>query len=222
MFGRLASSLHPDEARPHERVALRALILDSEHETRAELAAHLMRVDGELYEAQVLEAVRPLCSAALGAIVDAVVAYERFAALVDAGFRTLCAVSYSMGAQPLTPRHVERHKTIVRCTRALPEHYRRAVSRMAAIGADSGLEERLGAFAIARPPGELVALMLEHHERIQSTKPPNGKRSWFEPLRHGWVVRGPYGSIEQPELSPWFVHPVRVAALRQFLADTAP
>jgi hypothetical protein len=34
------------------------------------------------------------------------------------------------------------------------------------------------------------------------------------------VVRGPYGVAEQPELGPWFVHPVRVAALRRFLADT--
>jgi hypothetical protein len=221
LFGHLASSLHPDHAGPGERQALRALILGAEHETRAELASHLSDVDGDLSEAEMLEAVRPSCSAALGAIVDAVVAYERFAALVDAGFRTLCSVSHSMGTQPLTPHHIEAHEMIVRCAQELPEHYRRAAEHMAAIGAEGGLEDRLGEFAIARSPAELVELLLEHHERVQSAKPPSGKRPWFEPIRHGWVIRGPYGAAEQPELGPWFVHPVRVAALRRFLADTS-
>jgi hypothetical protein len=222
LFGQLASSLHPNHAGPGERQALRALILGAEHHTRAELASLLTRVDGELSEAEILEALQPSCSMALRAIVDAVVAYERFAALVDAGFRTLCSISHSMGAQPLTPHHVEAHEMIVRCARELPEHYRRAAEQMAEIVAEGGgLEDRLGEFAIARSPAELVDLLLGHHERVQSAKPPNGKRPWFEPLRHGWVVRGPYGAAEQPELGPWFVHPVRVAALRRFLADTS-
>ncbi len=221
LFGRLSTSLHPDDAGMAERRALRSLILDGGHETRAELARLVADIDEDLYEAEVLEAVRPGCSPGLRAIVDAVVAYEEFAALVHAGFRALCSVSHSMGQQPLTPAHVERHDMIVRCAQELPSRFRRAAEQMAAIDAESGFEERLGEFAIARPPGELVEVIFEHHERIQATKPPNGKRSWFEPHRDGRVVRNPYGTAKQPELGPWFVHPVRVAALRSFLEDTA-
>jgi hypothetical protein len=221
LFGRLAAALHPDHAWPAERQALRQLIFDGEHETRSELAALLEGVESELHEAEYLEAVRASCSAALGAIVDAVIAYEQFAARVDAAFRTMCSVSYSMGAQPLTPAKVKGHDMIVRCARGLPDHYRRAAETMAAIGAEGGLEERLGDFAIPRSPSELVELLFEHHERIQAAKMPNGKRPWFEPLRDGWVVRGQYGTAEQPELGPWFVHPIRVTALRRFLADTS-
>ena len=221
LFGRLAASLHPDQAWTGERRLLRSLITAGEHETRAELAAHLAGIEGEVYEAELLDAVRPSCSPALGSIVDAVVAYERFAALVDAAFRTLCAVSHSMGAQPLTPALVDGHEMIVRCAQELPDHYHRAAEQMTAISAEGDLEERLGEFAIPRPPNELVELLLEHHERIQAAKPPHGKRPWFEPLRNGWVVRGPYGTPEQPQLGPWFVHPVRVAALLRFLEDTA-
>jgi hypothetical protein len=220
LFGRLAGSLHPDQAWSGERRLLRSLVTAGEHETRAELARYLAGIEGDLSEAELLDAVRPAASPALGSIIDAVVAYERFAALVDAAFRTLCAVSHSMGAQPLTPSLVEQHEMIVRCTRELPDHYRRAAERMAAIGAEGGLEERLGEFAIPRSATGLVELLLKHHERVQAGKPPNGKRPWFEPLRNGWVVRGPYGTAEQPELGPWFVHPVRVAALRRFLEDT--
>jgi hypothetical protein len=221
LFGRLSTSLHPDYAGSGERRALHSLLLEGEHETRAELARLVADIDEVLYEAEVLEAVRPRCSPDLRPIVDAVVAYEQFAALVDAGFRTLCSISHSMGQQPLTPAHVERHDMIVRCAQELPSRFRRAAEQMAAIDAESGFEERLGDFAIARPPGELVEVIFEHHERIQATKPPNGKRSWFEPHRDGRVVRNPYGTAEQPELGPWFVHPVRVAALRRFLEDTA-
>ena len=220
LFGRLTASLHPDHARPAERRALRLLITQSEHETRAELAAHLDQIEGELDEPELLAAVRPACTGPLGRIIDAVDSYERFATLADVAFRTLCAISHAMGTQPLTPVHAAGHEVIVRCADELPERYRRAADCMAAIGSASGLEERLGEFAIRRSPTELFELLLAHHERVQDAKAPNGKRPWFEPFRDGWVVRGPYGTAEQPELGPGFIHPVRAAALRRFLADT--
>lgn len=218
LFGHLTTSLHPDQAGSAERRALCSFLLEGEHETRAELARLVADIDDGLYEAEILEVVRPRCSPDLRAIVDAVVAYEQFAALVDAGFRTLCSVSHSLGSQPLTPAHVERHDMIVRCAKELPSRFRRAAEQMAAIGAESGFEERLGEFATARPPGELIEAIFEHHERIQATKPPNGKRPWFEPLRHGRVVRDPYGKPEPGR--PGFVHPIRVAAMGRFLDDT--
>ncbi|QZT60288.1 hypothetical protein [Mycolicibacterium austroafricanum] len=220
LFGRLAASLHPYEAGPEERHSLRTLITTGDHESRTELAHHLERITDELSEAAMLDAVRPFTSPTLRRIIDAVVAYERFAILVDAAFRTLCAVSHSMGAQPLTATSVAQHVTIARCAQQLPSRYSRAAERMAAIDAEGNLEERLGEFAIPRSANELVGLLLEHHERIQADKPPQGKRSWFEPFRDGWVVRDPYGQVEQPALGNTYVHPVRVAALRRFLEDT--
>jgi hypothetical protein len=221
LFGQVAVSLRPDEASPSERRVLRSLVTIGPHESRTELATHLASVEGDMTEAELLNALRPSCSPALGSIVDAVVSYERFAALVDASFRTLCSVSHSMGSQPLTADHVKTHEMIVRSARELPERYRAAAEKMAAIGADGNLEERLGEFAIPRSPTGLFRLLLDHHEWVQSRKPPNGKRSWFEPFRNGWVVRSPYGTPEQPQLGAWFVHPVRVGALRRFLVDTS-
>jgi len=222
LFGRLANSLRPDSLGSGERGALRALLIDSEHDTRAELASRISDLDPTLSEAQLLDAVRAKCSTSLGLIIDAVVAYERFAALVDAVFRTLCSVSHSFGAQPLTASRVRDHHMIVRCATELPDRYRQAADRIAGVAPDVGLEQRLGEFAIGRTPAELFELVLTHHEQVQAVKPPNGKRGWFEPLRDGWVVRGAYGSAEQPQLGPWFVHPVRVAPLLRFVQDTAP
>jgi hypothetical protein len=222
LFGYLAESLHPDMAGDQERARLRALVSESPHETRAELARLVGALASrDLYEAEILEAIRPQCSTELGKIVDAVTGYERFAALVDAAFRTLCAVSYALGNQPLTPANTAQHPIIQRCARELPDAYQVAVQHMAEMNADEGMETRLGEFAIGRGPAELVELLLTHHQAVQAAKPPSGKRAWFEPLRDGWVVRPAYASAQQPELGSWFVHPVRIAALSRFLEDTA-
>ncbi len=220
LFGRVASSLNPDQAGPKERSALRKLVIGADHEARAELARKLVAVDSDLTEAQALDQLRPTCSPSLGRIIDAVVAYETFAALVNASFRTLCSASHAMGAQPLMPQHVVAHETILRCARELPDRYRRAAECMTDISADQGFEDRLGEFAIQRTPTGLAELLMEHHERIQGSKTPEGKRPWFEPVRNGWVIRPPYGAAQQPPLDGSFVHPVRVAALRRFLDET--
>lgn len=223
LFGQLAGSLRPDQIGPSERRVLRSLITDHTHDTRAELGRLVADLDPDLTEAELLEAVRPTCSPSLGQIIDAVVAYERFAALVDAGFRTLCSISRSLGSQPLNADSAKGHETIERCAAELPDRYRHAADCTGTITSDIALllEERLGAFGIVRTPADLVNLLLTHHEHVQAKKPPNGKRPWFEPFRGGWIVRGAYGSVEAPELGPKFVHPVRVAPLRQFMEDTA-
>ena len=206
---------------PPNASLLRSLVASGPHELRNELA-ELLPVQAEgLADHQLLGMVRGSCSTGLGEVVDAVIAYERLARLVDTAFRTLCAVSYSMGAQPLTPTLLRDHEVLSTCAKDLPSAYRAALDRMAAIGSDAGLEERLGEFGIPRSTTGLVELLLIHHDRIQAAKAPTGKRPWFEPLRDGWVVRAAYGERLPPELSEYFVHPVRVEALHQFLRETS-
>ena len=197
---------------------------DEEHDTRAELAATLAAHRGRADRGR-------SCSQPSGRRVRRRSAHRRrsrrlraFAALVDAAFRTLCAVSHSMGAQPLTPAHVAatRDDRALRAGAARPLPV--AVERMAAIGAERrarGTARRVRHPAIAGGAGRTRCSSTTSGSRQQ--KPPNGKRPWFEPLRHGWVVRGPYGTGRAAASSAtWFVHPVRVAALRRFLEDTTP
>jgi hypothetical protein len=219
LLGKLAMSLNPDAAGSRERRLLRSLITDTHHPERAELAKYLEAMIGsDLTEAQMILSVKGAASPQLRLIIEAVVAYERLAAMLDSAFRTLCSVSYSLGARPMIARDVERHQLIVGAGLELPGLYQEASERMAAIDAEAGLEERLGEFAVHQKPPQLVELILAHHERVQLAKPPGGKRPWFEHLRNGWVVRPQYGA---PTLaSSEFVHPVRVNALRSFLADT--
>ena len=222
VFGRLAGSLNPDEPGLGERARLRALVVGGEHELRTELTTLLPIGRVEAKDHELLAAVHPSASSELRGVIDAVLSYERLAVMIDAAFSTLCVVSHSMGAQPLTPDVVRANEVIEIASRTLPEAYREALDRMAAVGADNGVEERLGEFAIERPAAELVEVLLDHHERIQSAKPPSGKRPWFEPLRSGWVVRPPYGSAQVAPMDGTFLHPMRVVALSRFLRESAP
>lgn len=221
VFGDLARSLHPDEAGPAERALLRSLVASGRHELRNELAGLLPIQGEELRDHELLGVVRGSCSPSLAEIIDAVVAYERLARLIDSAFRTLCAVSYSMGAQPLTPIRLRDHEVIVTCANELPAAYRSALECMASIGSDSGMEDRLGEFGIPGSPTKLVELLFKHHDLIQARKGSAGKRPWFEPVRDGWVVRAAYGERVPPELFEWFIHPVRVQALHNFLLETS-
>lgn len=222
LFGNLAAALHPDHAPSRERSALRSLVLDSAHLGRTELARLVGRVNPQLDEAAALRTIRHRCSLELGLIVDAVMAYEAFAAVLDTSFRTLCAASRSLGTQPLTPKSVENHDTIRYASRYLPALYKTAADSMSRIDADAWISGRLADFAVPHRPQELVALLFEQHEQVQAAKPPQGKRPWFEPLRDGFVVRPPYAFESAPALNDSFVHPVRVAALQRFMIETAP
>lgn len=219
LLGRLATTLRPDKVGPTEAGVLRRLVTDKRHEHRAELALLLARDDRTATEPQLLTAARKHASQELGRIIDAVVSYEDLAILVNAAFRLLCSVSYSLGGQPLTASHVADDEMLGRCAREIPERFKRAADRVAEVTQDIYLEQRLGEFVYPRSPKDLAEFVLRHHEQVQAGK-PGGKRSWFEPLRDGWVVRPPYGSPERPDLN-YFVHPVRVHTLRSFIGATS-
>lgn len=222
VFGAVAESLHPDNAEPNERRLLRRLAVTSGHDRRDELARLLPAAPSDHLDHELLLAARPRATKDLRAVIDAIVAYEALACLLDACFAELCRASHAMGAQPLTPDRATSNSVLVQAAASLPDLYITAVERMAAVDAEGDMEVRLGEFAIGRPVGELVEVILGHHERIQAQKPPTGKRSWFEPLRNGWVVRPPYGTTPGAPLDGTFLHPMRVVALNRFLMETAP
>lgn len=222
IFGLLARSLVPNDAGRQERRVLRSLIMSGDHELRAELAQIVEPLDGD--EATVLRHARPKCSKALGTVVDAVIAYEELAACIDRAFRTLCEASHSLGTQPLTPALAAGLPAVKSAAGELPRLFERAQERLAPIGPDLApdLVSRLGDLAVRQPADDLARSLFDHHQKVQENKLPSGKRPWFEPYKDGYVVRAPYARPAPPDGTGAFVHPVRVAALRRFMVESAP
>ena len=69
-------------------------------------------------------------------------------------------------------------------------------------------------------PQEWVTQLIEHHQRNQKRKPPNGKAPWIETFDDGsWMVR-PHYRREDPNVgSIGYVNRYRTMSLLSFLND---
>nr|WP_143546974.1 hypothetical protein [Rhodococcus sp. 06-418-1B] len=218
----LAEALDPDDAGAGERSELRTAFYDGPA-LRSELARLLeVGLDDARTEREAIAVIADAASAELRQILDAVVAYENFARTLDVCFRTLCHVSYSLNTTPITPASIHEHPTFVESAARLPGLHRRVTDTLGSV-LSSTIEfgTRFSEFADSTTPADLAELVMNHHSSIQASKPPLGKRSWFEPYKNGWLVRAGYEVSVQPALDGPFIHPTRVQALRRFLWDTS-
>jgi len=220
LFLTIANSLKPAGARPTERRFLRDRLLSPETPMRAEVGRLIDDVDFES-EPQVLRTIRPRASAELAARIDAVLAYERFAYLLDAAFGELCRMSTLQGSRPVQPADGSGNEIIVDVAAELADAFTRAAEAMALLDLVVLFETQLGQFGERMTPAELILAVMGHHERHQLLKPPRGKRPWFEEYGRGWVVRQPYrdGSTTTLTSDNVFIHPFRVQTLWQFLEE---
>ncbi|WP_076482668.1 hypothetical protein [Williamsia sterculiae] len=219
----IAGTLHPDLAGPNERAVLRTA-LHAAYPLRSELA-HLMadRADSALSEKDFVEWLLPQASPDLRHILQAIDAYEQFARILDVSFRTLCHVSGSMSPSVITPDGVSNQPNLVRAALELPSSHRDALRRLTELGIGvPELEGRFAPFATAMAPRDLVVVLLQHHQAIQTAKPPLGKRPWFEPYKGGVTIRPGYKERALPAYDGSYIHPVRIFALASFLWGLEP
>lgn len=218
---KLAQNLDPDGAGKLERQVLRTAF-EGGPELRSELALLLIpTLDvGNLSESDVVADLIGSASPRLREVLDAVVAYEAFARTLDACFRTLCYLSNAIQPTPLKFDSLSSDQTFVDAANTLPAMHRRAVRALAPLEPTFKFDVRFADFAETHTPAALAEVVRSHHETIQKSKPPLGKRSWFEPYQDGWLVRPGYGVTVRPTLDGPFIHPIRVNALRRFLRDS--
>lgn len=219
LFGQLSKALHPDWARSRERAVLRGWLLDAEYPERSELAGLLAAIDLDDSERDLTEAVTPDASPGLEARLSAVRSYEAFAALVAAVMATLQFVSTGQGLTPVDLEGLANHDVIKRASAELPGLFSRALVEMAPFDLADRLEQELGVFGDPHPPQQLPAVVLWHHEQRQAAKPPRGKRSWFDSVGSGVIVRAPYVIGQPPVVSTEYLHPMRVRTLQRFMDE---
>ncbi|MBM7245186.1 hypothetical protein HQO38_20435 [Rhodococcus fascians] len=220
----LAWALEPDSAGSRECAVIRRALGDK-HPLRAELA-HLvlptLESDDDLPESDIVARTRERASASLAELLDAVAAYEKFVRTLDVVFRTLRHIASTSGSTPITPRFVENHPNITRASAELPSLYSTAIDRLQPIGSEAAeFDARFAVFSSPLSPSDVAQTVLDHHNAVQRSKPPQGKRPWFEPYRDGLLVRPGYEHSLPPSYDGPFIHPIRIHALRRFLWDTA-
>lgn len=225
LFGILSRALNPDTASRKERNFLRSMLMSPRFEQRRELATLISPIaEGiagrSMSEADALKSISKSCSSDLKTMIDRLTAFEQFSSRLDLGFRNLCMISAG-NAKPIMPKDVSRDPFTIQCAAELPDLFRRAAEVLEGTELSAGFLNSFSTFDSPVSSSQLVELLLEHHRGIQENKPPGGKRSWFEAVGGGWMVRPGYDSQRQDVPLDSFVHPIRIAALARFLIDTA-
>jgi hypothetical protein len=225
LWASIASSLHPTRPGPREAALLRQWLTSLDEPARRELALAVANHAG--YEWELVKwLLEGQPSAETRTKLEAVARYERVSRLLTYAFRHLLHTSYVSGvSKPINAAQFSGDETLAVLLADLPTAVGEARERLDRVepGSLALFDERVTQpFGDPLSGSEFVEVVMRHHEQVQAGKFP-GKRPWFEALGSGWVVRPQYQEKNPVNpLNESFVHPYRLAALRQFMVDLQP
>ena len=155
----------------------------------------------------------------LRALLEAIIAYERFVRMVQDAFDD-CLLHLSLTKCKFYPKELGRIESVSLASREAPRIYPEVMEKLAPLDLAHRLEENLGTLGQAMDPADWAEALMAHHRRVQGKKPPQGKAPWVDRFDDGgYMVRQPYmrteGGLHQDE----YVHAYRTGPLFSFLLD---
>lgn len=227
----LAGRLNPAHPGRHEaKVLLRLILSRAGHEDMIASVKEALVAQGGVKSREVeADFLRKLKSTGrvlpeLKLLLTAIDSYEAFCRAVSDVFDELRYRASSNGRAPVDHNVFSGLKTAKKALEGLASGIRRIQEHPTLLveweSNQDGLVQTLSRFENVRNSNELFDALLEHHERVQSNKPPNGKRPWFERAPQGRVVvRADYALNEPPVAQGGYVHEYRIPTFSRFLAD---
>lgn len=222
LFGDLAQTLRPSGAGDAERTWLSRALLDPSDETRQEIGLLVQAAPSDLGDRGLVELIRPRASALLGQRLDAVVAYEAVARRLESVLDEWQFRSTQWRSKPVTAGDVATREVVQAAAASLPDAIAAGRESIATVDPllAADFDRLTSAFEGRTAQAALAEAVMHHHEQIQSAKPPNGKRPWFEPVDSGFVVRNLYRREDEPSGSfDRFNRQYRLAAFRNMLQE---
>lgn len=174
-------------------------------------------------EAPFLRKLSDDAPADLKQLLTAIDAYEAFGRAITDAFDGLRHCASVNGGAPVGPQDFSATPAAKRALAALAPTLVRIREHPKLLEWEhdrNGLQQAVERFEAVHTSAELFDAVLRHHERVQENKPPNGKRTWFEPsLRGKIVVRPGYILPEAPDGEGEYVHEYRIPTFSRFLGD---
>lgn len=223
-----ARHLTPRRCGQRERALLWRFICGEPGSLRHELCRFAVSEEGqrtwqgaEGSERAFHQVLLPRASESMQTLLRAVVAYESLARRLQDGFDD-CLHALSSARNPLSPRGLARAANVQRAAKEVPALYEEACSRLGGVEPQLALrlETAFGGFSMPVDPVAWVELLLAHHERIQSRKPPNGKAPWILRFDDGrFAVRPAYRRDQPGRGDDLYVHGYRTNPVWSFATD---
>jgi hypothetical protein len=223
----LTQHLAPGKVGRREAGLIRELLLDPRGDTRGEIF-QLIEQSGNLQvadsgsEAALVSHLLPQAGEELARRFNAIIAYEKFCALIEDSFDILRYLSSQAGARALKQSEFAATPEVKRIAGELNENLEMA--RKALDGAPRQAIEQFSELArsFERVDGaeDLYDALLSRHSDVQRAKPPEGKREWFErSADDSLFVRAPYRLDEPVAARDWWARPYRLYTVASFCHD---
>lgn len=231
---RIADYLGPYDAGPKERRILASMLVGGEHGFTREVMDFLRSSDGITAYRKVTEhkendgvwserpfhqALRAASSPSLKELLLAIEAYEVFARLLQDAFDD-CLHILSKRKYRTSILEVAESKLVRKATDRVPDQFAVVADLIGPLGESPRFIQAFHFVAEKASPKDWVQRLLEHHRKVQSAKPPNGKLPWVERFDDGsYMVRPGYLREEGGIGDDSYVHAYRLSSLWSFAED---
>jgi hypothetical protein len=218
-----------------ERRTLIASLTGSQSEFRREVIAFLISPTGQrlwqkatgagdgifVDERPFHTALRKKASPPLAELLDAIDAYEVFARSVQNAFDDCLHILTRNKGHKTSSAELAEAPHVLRATAEVPDRFQEASRRLLPFLEDTQrFQKAFVGLSEKAQPRDWVERLVEHHQRIQRAKPPNGKSPWFERyddgsmmIRPGYLQDKGGGDINS------YVHTYRTRSLWSFVQD---
>lgn len=206
---------------------IRQLLLDPAGDRREEVFRLLEMPDNKHLLSEESEAVMtrhllPQASPELARRLTAIAAFEEACADIEDAFDWLRYLSTRSRDRALSRAEFASEPEVGRIAARLQHSLQSAERSLedASQQAQDRLAELSNYFEQVRNADELFDAILSRHSHIQKSKPPEGKREWFEHAANGGVyVRRDYRLEESPAPRDWWPRPYRLLTAVNFCTD---
>jgi len=158
-------------------------------------------------------------SLGLKELLDAIDAYEQFCRLLQDAFDD-CLFRMSQHQQRIQPQELESLSGVKRAAKQIPEIFADVSTKLSPFGETVRFEDAFSSLAERTTATEWVERLLDHHCRIQRSKPPTGKAPWFDRFDDGsYMIRTGYIRDAGGRYDDAYVHAYRTMSLWSFAKD---
>jgi hypothetical protein len=160
-----------------------------------------------------------LTSAELKQLLHSIDVYERFSRLLQDAFDDVL-FRLSQHQKRISPNELAELPGVKKAAKVVPDTFAEVAERLSPFGAESRFQESFGNLAERVSDSEWVERLLDHHCRVQHSKPPAGKAPWFDRFDDGSrMIRTGYIREQGGRHDDSYVHAYRTAALWSFACD---
>lgn len=149
---------------------------------------------------------------------EMIAAYEGLCRCIEDTFRLALQLSAEGGDAPVTEEDFSEDPLAEQLAASLPSSLRTAREHFMGTPWQDGIASIVERYANIDSPEGLFHAVLEHHEEVQRSKPPNGRRPWFERVP-GIIVRPTYRRQARGIGTDTYVHWYRTGTASEFLVD---